>query len=154
MEIKRNVFMWQMLELIWVRNRKSILHSLDDGGLIHCILCFPDKKYQCLKNKTHVNLITNLNFVKMQHCRQMESIWTFHQQNVGRFVGPQAARARPGWAMLMRGRSLLGQSSRYLAMMTRPVLTKLFKAWAMIVVLTLFYGILISSRTRHKSASN
>ena len=42
-------------------------------------------------------------------------------------VGPQAAHARPEWTMLMRGRSLLGQSSRYLAMMTRPVLTKLLK---------------------------
>ena len=30
----------------------------------------------------------------------MESIWTFHQQNAGRFVGPQAAQARPGWQCL------------------------------------------------------
>ena len=48
--------------------------------------------------------------------------------NVGRFVGPQAAQARPGWAMLKRVRSLPVQSCRYLEMMTRPVLTKLFKA--------------------------
>ena len=34
---------------------------------------------------------------------------------------------------LMRGRSLIGQSSPFMAMMTRPVLTKLFKAWSMIV---------------------
>ena len=79
---------------------------------------------------------------------------TFHQQNVGRFVGPQAAQTRPGWATLMRGRSFLGQSSRYLAMITWPVLTKLFKACAMIVVLIPCYDILMSSRTRHKSASN
>ena len=59
-------------------------------------------------------------------------------------VGPQAAQARPEWTMLMRGRSLLGQSSRYLAMMTRPVLTKLFKAWSMIVILIPVYDILIS----------
>ena len=48
-----------------------------------------------------------------------------------------------GRAMLMRGRSLVGQSSRYLAMMTRPVLTKPFKAWSMIVILIPVYDILI-----------
>ena len=41
-----------------------------------------------------------------------------HQLNRGRLVGPQEARAWPEWAMLMRGRLLLGQSSRCLAMMT------------------------------------
>ena len=35
-----------------------------------------------------------------------------HQLNRGRLVGPQEARAWPEWAMLMRGRLLLGQSSR------------------------------------------
>ena len=35
-----------------------------------------------------------------------------------------------------------------------PVLTKLFKAWAMVVVIIPFYVIVISSRTRHKSDSN
>ena len=53
---------------------------------------------------------------------------TVHHLNVGRLFGPQAAQARPEWTMLMRGRSLFGQSSQYLAMMTRPVLTKPFKA--------------------------
>ena len=37
---------------------------------------------------------------------------------------------------------------------TGPILTKLFKACAMIVVLIPFYDILISSKTRHKAASN
>ena len=67
---------------------------------------------------------------------------------------PQAARARPVWAMLMRGRLLLGQSSRYLAMMTRPVLTKPFKAWSMLVILIPVYDILISSQSRHLSTPN
>ena len=40
------------------------------------------------------------------------------------------------------GRSPLGQSSRYLAMMTRTVPTKLFKAWSMIVILIPVYDIL------------
>ena len=69
-------------------------------------------------------------------------------------VGPQAAQARPEWTMLMQGRSLLGQSSRYLAMMTRPVLTKRFKAWSKIVILIPVYGILISLQSRHLSAPN
>ena len=60
-------------------------------------------------------------------------IWTFHELNVGRLVGSQAAQARPEWAILVRGRSLLGQSPRYLAMMTRLVLTKPFKIWSMII---------------------
>ena len=77
----------------------------------------------------------------------MECIWTFHQLNDGRFVGPQAAQAERGWAMLVQGDSLLGQSSRYLAMMMRPVLNKLFKAWSMIVVLVPVYDILISSQS-------
>ena len=61
-----------------------------------------------------------------------------------------------GGAMLMRGRSLNGngQSSRYLAMMTRQVLTKLFKAWFMIEVLTPVYHILILSQSRHSAAPN
>ena len=41
--------------------------------------------------------------------------------------------------MLIQGSSLLGQSSRYLAKMTRPVLTKPFKAWSMIVILIPVY---------------
>ena len=77
------------------------------------------------KNK-HLDLITNLDFVKMQHCRHMERIWIVHQHDVGRFVG-QAAQARPAGAMLLRDRSLLGQSSRYLAMMTRPELTNFLR---------------------------
>ena len=105
---------------------------------------FLDKTYQCL-TKPYVDLITNLNFVKMQHYRWMDCTWTFHHQKVGRFVGPQAAQAWSGWAMLKRGRSLLGQSSRYLAMMTRPILTKLFKARSMIVILIPVYDILILS---------
>ena len=56
--------------------------------------------------------------------------------------------------MLMWDRSLLGQSSRYLAMMTRPFLTKLFKGWSTIVVLIPVYDILISSQFRHSSARN
>ena len=86
----------------------------------------------------------------------MECIWTFHQQNVGRFVGPQAAQARLGWAMLMRGRSLLGQSSRYLAMMTRLVLSshQPFKAWSMIIMPIPVHDILISSQSPHSSAPN
>ena len=43
--------------------------------------------------------------------------------------------------MLMRRRSLLGPSSRYMAMMTQPVVGKFFEAWAMIVVLIVFYDI-------------
>ena len=82
----------------------------------------------------------------------MECIWTVHQLNVGRLVGPQAAQARPEWTMLMRGRSLHGQPSRYLAMMTRPVLTKPFKSWSMIVILIPVYDILISLQSRHLSA--
>ena len=82
----------------------------------------------------------------------MGCIWTVHQLNVGRLVGLQAAQARPDWAMLMRGRSLLGQSSRYLSMMTRPVLTKPFKASSMIVILIPVYDILISSQSCHSSA--
>ena len=77
----------------------------------------------------------------------MECIWTVHQLNVGRLVEPQAAQARPEWKMLMRGRSLLGQSSRYLAMMKRPILTKPLKAWSMIVILITVYDILISSQS-------
>ena len=42
----------------------------------------------------------------------MECIWTAHQLNLGRLVGLQPAQARPEWTMLMRGRSLLGQSPR------------------------------------------
>ena len=84
----------------------------------------------------------------------MECIWTVHQLNVGRLVGPQAAQARPEWTMLMRGRSLFGQSSRYLAIMTRPVLTKSFKAWSMIVILIPVDDILISPQSRHLSAPN
>ena len=84
----------------------------------------------------------------------MECIRTVHQLNVGRLVGPRAAQARPEWTMLLRGRSLLGQSSRYLAMMTRPVLTEPFKAWSMIVIFIPVYDILISSQFRHSSAPN
>ena len=84
----------------------------------------------------------------------MECIWTVHQLNVGRLVGPQAAQARPEWTMLMRGCSLFGQSSRYLAVMTRPVHTKPFKTWSMIVILITVYDILISSQSRHLSAPN
>ena len=111
------------------------------------------KTYQCLQEK-HVDLTISQNFVKMQQYRYMEYIWTFHQQNVVRFVGLQAAQGQPGWAMLMRGRSLLGHSSRYLAMMTWPVLTKLFKAWSMIVLLILVYDILIPSQSQRSSAPN
>ena len=53
----------------------------------------------------------------------------------------------------MRGRSLLGQSSRYLAM-TRPVPAKPFKAWSMIVILIPVYDILILSQSHHLSAPN
>ena len=74
-----------------------------------------------LDKKRHVELITNLK----------------------RIVGPQASQARPEWTMPMRDRSLLVQSSRYLAMMTRPVLTKSFKAWSMIVIHIPVYDILI-----------
>ena len=35
----------------------------------------------------------------MQLCRQMECIWTVHQLNVGRLVGPQAAQARREWTI-------------------------------------------------------
>ena len=35
----------------------------------------------------------------------MDCIWTFHQQNIARFVGPQAAQVRPGWAMLIEAES-------------------------------------------------
>ena len=141
--------MRQMLELTSVRNWKSTLRSLDDGALIHCILCYLDKDINDWKK------IRKLNY-KRTLCQNaaLPLNGTFHQQNVGRFVGPQAAQTRPGWAMLMRGRSFLGQSSRYLAMITRPVLTKLFKACAMIVVLIPCYDSIMSSRTRHKSASN
>ena len=45
----------------------------------------------------------------------------------GRFVWPQADQTRPGRAVFMRGRSPFGQSSWYLAIMTRPVLTNLSK---------------------------
>ena len=68
--------------------------------------------------------------------------------------GPQAAQAWPEWTRLMRGRSLLGQSSQYLAMTTRPVLTKPFKAWSMLVILIPVYDILISSQSRQLSAPN
>ena len=71
-----------------------------------------------------------------------------------KFCWAATARARPGWAVLMRGLSLLGQSSRYRAMMTRPVLTKLLKAWSIIIVLIPAYDILISSQSRHSSAPN
>ena len=50
----------------------------------------------------------------------------------GRFVGPQAAKARPIWAMLMRGRS--------------------FKAWSLIEILIPAYDILILSQSRHPAA--
>ena len=53
-----------------------------------------------------------------------------------------------------RGRSLLGQSSRCLAIMTRPVLTKPFKAWSMSVILILVYDILISSQPYHSFVPN
>ena len=81
-------------------------------------------------------------------------VWTFHQLNVGRFIGPKAAQARPGWVILMQGPSLLGQSSRYMAMITRAILIKLFKAWSMIVVLIQVYISLISWQSRHSSAPN
>ena len=84
----------------------------------------------------------------------MECISIVHQLNVGRLVGPQAAQARPEWTRLMRGRSPFGQSSWYLAMMTRPVLTKLFNAWSMIVILIPVHNILISSQSRHLSTPN
>ena len=66
-----------------------------------------------------------------------------------------ASSSGTAWvAMLIRGRSLLGQSSRYLSMMTRPVLTKRFKAWSMIVIFNPVYDILISSQSCHSSAPN
>ena len=101
--------------------------------------------------KSHVNLITNLKFVKMQHCGWEEYIWTFHQQNVGHLVWPPGVQTRPGWAMLIRDRSLLGQSSRYLAMMARPVITELFKTGSIILALIPVYDILISSQFRHSA---
>ena len=84
----------------------------------------------------------------------MQCSSTFHHQNVGRFVGPQSAQVQTGWAMLIRGRSLLGQSSRYLTMMTRPVLTKLFRAWSVIVVRIPVYDIIMSSQSRHSPDPN
>ena len=66
-----------------------------------------------------------------------------------------ASSSGTAWvAMLMRGRSLLGQSSRYLAMMTRPVLTKPFKARSMIVIFIPVYDILILSQSCHSSVPN
>ena len=53
MEIKPMVFMQQMLELPSVRNWNSRLRSRDAGALIHCIMCFLDKKYYWLKKHTH-----------------------------------------------------------------------------------------------------
>ena len=47
-------------------------------------------KYQYFK-MSHVDLTANLKFVKLQHCRWIEYIWTFPRQNVGRFVGSQGA---------------------------------------------------------------
>ena len=79
-----------------------------------------------LEKKRHVELITNIKSSKCNFAVKWNAFE--HKLNVRRLVGPQAAQARPEWAMLVRGRSLLGQSSRYLAMMTRPVLTKPFKA--------------------------
>ena len=115
-----------------------------------CILCLHINAWK----KKHVDLIAYLKFVKMQHFREMEWIWTFHEMNVVRLVGPQAAQARPEWAMLTRGISLLGQSSRYMAMIKRPVLTRLFKTWSMIIVLIPVYDILISLHFRHSSTPN
>ena len=54
----------------------------------------------------------------------------------------------------MRSRLLLGQSSRYLAKMTRPILTKHFKAWAIIFMLVPVCDILIPSQFRHSAAPN
>ena len=36
----------------------------------------------------------------------MECIWTVHELDVGRFVGPQAAQARPEWTDNAYARSL------------------------------------------------
>ena len=43
---------------------------------------------------------------------------------------------------------------KHLAMMARPVLTKLFKAWSIIVVFIPVYDILMSSQSRHSSFPN
>ena len=55
--------------------------------------------------KKHIDLSTNLNFVKIEHYRSSECIWTPHKQNVGRFVGPQVAQdwvgnAHAPWVIL------------------------------------------------------
>ena len=49
------------------------------------------KTCQYLK-KINVDLIRSMNFVKMQHRRWMDCIWTFRQQSAGRFLGLKELR--------------------------------------------------------------
>ena len=133
---------------------KSSLRSIDAGALIHCIMCFLDKNSNAWKH-THTRRFNHKAKICQNAALPLNGMHlSIPSSECWTFVRPQAAQPQPGWALRMLGHSLLGQSSRYLAMVTRPILTKFFKAWDMIVVLIPVYDILISSRSRHKSASN
>ena len=56
-------------------------------------------------------------------------------------LGHQGTQAWPGWALLMRGRSPLGRSSRYLALMTQTVLTRIDNVLSVDAVLIPAYDV-------------
>ena len=149
MEIKWIVFTRQTLDLTEVRNWKSSLQSRDAGANKFV----PWIKNMSVLEKLHVDLVTSIKFGKMQHCRRVECIWTFHQQKVGRFSGLNElgcglgghayARALAPWAIL----SISGNDDT-----NNPHWT--FKAWSMIVALISVCDSLISSPPCHSSGLN
>ena len=126
---------------------KQHRHGLSGTVACHCfiiIFVFPSPRpLPCINNYScfHRPAPFLVFIINLIYTRKGAGRWKHENDN--KTVASDCAE----WAMLMWGRSLLGQSSRYLAMMTRPVLAKPFKTWSMIVKLIPVNDILISSQS-------
>ena len=165
--------MQQVLELTEVRNWQSSLRSRDAGALIHCIMCFMDKKKNILmlekknphqfdykpklchnaalpSNGIHLNIASTNCWTLCRAASSLGTVW----------VGNAYAKSFATWAIL----SISGYDDATCDLLPPPppppphththTHTQTFKAWSMIVVLITVYDILISSHPRHSSAPN
>ena len=111
-----NYFLW----VVWKSSRcfyaTNALSDISEKSIIkfafpwrRCkLICSLDKNMSTLEKQSRVDLITSINFVKTQHRRWMNCIWTFHQQNVARFLGLKELRRGLGGRCLWEGACSLG----------------------------------------------
>ena len=112
-----------------------------------------NKNISVLEKNPHVNLITNLNFVKYSIILECSAFEHSTNRMLNALSGlKELWRGLGGQCLCEVARSSGNPLDIYLAMMTLSVFNELLKVWSMFASLIPVYDISISSQSSHSSA--